>query len=122
MIATTADRPVAGIGVPGSAPCELTRFVMSSRRLRAFLVRAAWTISEHDRDIADDMIQEALITLAYLDLSRFTDEDMSYLCQKLANVMLDFRRAEDRHGFTGRAPRNPRPAWRARRRRGADLL
>src|SRR5436309_1766426 len=71
-------------------------------RLDDRLRRAARTIAEGDRDLADDLYEVAVTQLWEMDPSRFDQDDEGYLWRSMVNRMLNARR--DDGGDPTRAP------------------
>jgi len=63
-------------------------------RLRRFLRRLALALARGDPDVADEMVQEAMIRLWEIDPARYEPADLSFVRGVLRNRMIDVRRRE----------------------------
>ena len=63
-------------------------------RLRRFLRRLALVLARGDADVADEMVQEAMIRLWEIDPARYEPADLSFVRGVLRNRMIDVRRRE----------------------------
>src|SRR5689334_4717783 len=79
------------------APSILERVI---REVEPYLERAAEHIAADDPAAADDMVQEARITLWQLDLGRFAKRDRAYVKRILRNRMIAVCTIESRGGLT----------------------
>ena len=79
------------------APSIVERIIREAER---YLERAAGHIAEDFPAIAEDMVQEARITLWQLDLGRFPQRKAQYLRRILCNRMIDAYKTECLGGLT----------------------
>lgn len=80
--------------------CASTIAERTIRKFAPYLERTAANIAEEYPAAIDDMVQEALIVLATLDLGRFTQRDAAYLRRILWHRMIDVYQIELRDGLT----------------------
>lgn len=86
--------------------CAPTIAERTMREFEPYLKRAAANIAFDYPAAIDDMVQEALITLGALDLSRFTQRDGAWLKRILRNRMIKAYQTECRGGLTIHWPKH----------------
>jgi DNA-directed RNA polymerase specialized sigma24 family protein len=77
-------------------------FSLAAERMRPVLERSARVISRGDYQLAQDMVQEALIDLWDFDISRYDAEGENVLKKVLADRMRLVRRQERRDSIAAR--------------------
>jgi len=77
---------------------EDAAFALAARRFGPVLRRVARRMDGVDPDLADDLVQEALIRLWELGPSRYDAGDDVYVRNRLIGRMRDARRSEARRG------------------------
>ena len=91
---TRAVAPVAASYYQRQVFAEGRAFGIAAARRMGFLRRVARIISRGDRQLAEDLLQEALIAMWELDPSRFDAEDEHAFLRMLVDRMKQVRRRE----------------------------
>ena len=91
---TRAVAPVAASYYQRQVFAEGRAFGIAAARRMGFLRRVARIISRGDRQLAEDLLQEALIAMWELDPSRFDAEDERAFTRMLVDRMKQVRRRE----------------------------